>query len=155
MIKKENYAKAYTEILKIIEYLPDSEYQKIPQKLIDEFQEKSDKEYVFEIQSEDDFENKKLLKETEYIMYTLYRNYLSDEEEREHLIQLEKQAHNNSEENKRIKYNPDDIFKNKDKKVIYYSEKISKEVAMIQDNKSIFKKIWNKILNIVKVLKRN
>lgn len=40
MIKKENYAKAYTEILKIIEYLPDSEYQKIPQKLIDEFQEK-------------------------------------------------------------------------------------------------------------------
>ena len=44
MIKKENYAKAYTEILKIIEYLPDSEYQKIPQKLINEFQEKSDKE---------------------------------------------------------------------------------------------------------------
>ena len=61
MIKKENYAKAYTEILKIIEYLPDSEYQKIPQKLIDEFQEKSDKEYIFEIQSEGDFENKKLL----------------------------------------------------------------------------------------------
>ena len=29
MIKKENYSKAYTEILKIIEYLPDSEYQKI------------------------------------------------------------------------------------------------------------------------------
>ena len=58
MIKIENYAKAYTEILKIIEYLPDSEYQKIPQKLIDQFQEKSDKEYVFEIQSEDDFENK-------------------------------------------------------------------------------------------------
>jgi len=44
MIKIENYAKAYTEILKIIEYLPDSEYQKIPQKLIDQFQEKSDKE---------------------------------------------------------------------------------------------------------------
>ena len=43
MIKIENYAKAYTEILKIIEYLPDSEYQKIPQKLIDQFQEKSDK----------------------------------------------------------------------------------------------------------------
>ena len=37
MIKIENYAKAYTEILKIIEYLPDSEYQKIPQKLIDQF----------------------------------------------------------------------------------------------------------------------
>ena len=104
MIKIENYAKAYTEILKIIEYLPDSEYQKIPQKLIDQFQEKSDKEYVFEIQSEDDFENKKLLKETEYIMYALYRNYLSDEEEREQLMRLEKQAHNDSEEYKRIKY---------------------------------------------------
>ena len=51
-------------------------------------------------------------------MYALYRNYLSDEEEREHLMQLEKQANNDSEENKRIKYNPDDIFKNKDKQVI-------------------------------------
>ena len=102
MIKIENYAKAYNEILKIIEYLPDSEYQKIPQKLIDQFQEKSDKEYVFEIQSKDDFENKKLLKETEYIMYALYKNYLSDEEEREQLMRLEKQAHNDSEEYKRI-----------------------------------------------------
>ena len=68
MIKIENYAKAYTEILKIIEYLPDSEYQKIPQKLIDQFQEKSDKEYVFEIQSKDDFENKKLEKSDATLM---------------------------------------------------------------------------------------
>ena len=104
MIKIENYAKAYTEILKIIEYLPDSEYQKIPQKLIEKFLEESDKEYAFEIQSKDDFENKKLLKETEYIMYALYRNYLSDEEERGQLIRLEKQAYNDSEENKRIKF---------------------------------------------------
>ena len=98
MIKKENYSKAYTEILKIIEYLPDSEYQKIPQKLIEELNENSDKEYIFDIQSEEDFEKKELLKETEYIIYVLYRNYLSDEEEREQLIQLEKKAHNDSEE---------------------------------------------------------
>ena len=103
MIKRENYVKAYTEILKIIEYLPDSEYQKIPKKLIDEFQAKSDKEYVFNIQSEEDFESKELLKETEYIMYALYRNYLVDEEERKQLMQLERQAYSDSEENKRIK----------------------------------------------------
>lgn len=150
MIKKENYSKAYTEILKIIEYLPDSEYQKIPQKLIEELNENSDKEYIFDIQSEEDFEKKELLKETEYIIYVLYRNYLSDEEEREQLIQLEKKAHNDSEENKRMKYNPDDIFKNKDKQVIDSSEKISNEIAMTQYNKSIFKKIWNKILSIFK-----
>ena len=36
-------------------------------------------------------------------MYALYRNYLSDEEEREQLMRLEKQAHNDSEEYKRIK----------------------------------------------------
>ena len=81
-------------------------------------------------------------------MYALYRNYLSDEEEREQLMRLEKQAHNDSEKNKRIKYNPDNIFENKDKKVTDFSEKISNEVAMTQYNKSIFKKIWNKILRI-------
>ena len=150
MIKRENYVKAYTEILKIIEYLPDSEYQKIPKKLIDEFQAKSDKAYVFNIQSEEDFESKELLKETEYIMYALYRNYLVDEEERKQLMQLERQAYSDSEENKRIKYNPDDIFKNKDKKVRNFNEGISNEVTMIQYNESIFKKIWNKILDMFK-----
>lgn len=150
MIKRENYVKAYTEILKIIEYLPDSEYQKIPKKLIDEFQAKSDKEYVFNIQSEEDFESKELLKETEYIVYALYRNYLVDEEERKQLMQLERQAYSDSEENKRIKYNPDDIFKNKDKKVRNFNEGISNEVTMIQYNESIFKKIWNKILDMFK-----
>lgn len=150
MIKKENYSKAYTEILKIIEYLPDSEYQKIPQKLIDEFNEKSDKEYIFDIQSEEDFKKKELLKETEYIMYVLYRNYLSDEEERKQLIQLEKQVHNDSEENKKVKYNPNDIFKNKDQKVNDSNEKISNEVVMTLYNESIYKKIWNKILSKLK-----
>jgi hypothetical protein len=150
MIKKENYSKAYTEILKIIEYLPDSEYQKIPQKLIEELNENSDKEYIFDIQSEEDFEKKELLKETEYIIYVLYRNYLSDEEEREQLIQLEKKAHNDSEENKRMKYNPDDIFKNKDKKVNDSNEKISNVVAMTQYNESLFKKLWSKILSMLK-----
>ena len=150
MIKKENYSKAYTEILKIIEYLPDSEYQKIPQKLIEELNENSDKEYFFDIQSEEDFEKKELLKETEYIIYVLYRNYLSDEEEREQLIQLEKKAHNDSEENKRMKYNPNDIFKNKDKKVNDSNEKISNVVAMPQNNESLFKKLWSKILSMLK-----
>ena len=150
MIKKENYSKAYTEILKIIEYLPDSEYQKIPQKLIEELNENSDKEYIFDIQSEEDFEKKELLKETDYIIYVLYRNYLSDEEEREQLIQLEKKAHNDSEENKRMKYNPDDIFKNKDKKVNDSNEKISNVVAMTQYNESLFKKLWSKILSMLK-----
>lgn len=148
MIKKENYAKAYTEILKIIEYLPDSEYQKIPQKLINEFYNKSDKEYVFDIQSEVDFEKKELLKETEYIMYGLYRNYLADEEEKEQLEKLESKLYNDSEENKRAKYNPNDIFNNKNEKG--FNEEISNKVDLVEYNESLFKKIWNKILNLLK-----
>lgn len=148
MIKKENYEKAYTEILKIIDYLPDSEYQKIPQKLINEFYNKSDKEYVFDIQSEVDFEKKELLKETEYIMYGLYRNYLADEEEKERLQKLESKLYNDSEENKRAKYNPNDIFNNKNEKG--FNEEISNKVDLVEYNESLFKKIWNKILNLLK-----
>ena len=150
MIKKENYAKACTEILKIIEYLPDNEYQKIPQELINEFYEKSDKQYIFDIQSEEDFEKKELLKETKYIMYGLYRNYLSDEEEREQLKQLEKQSYDDLEETKRMKYNQDDMFKNKDKKPRDFNEKNSNEVTMTKYNESLFKKFWNKILGRLK-----
>jgi hypothetical protein len=49
-----------------------------------------------------------------------------------------------------MKYNPDDIFKNKDKKVNDSNEKISNVVAMTQYNESLFKKLWSKILSMLK-----
>ena len=44
-----------------------------------------------------------LTREQQEVVDKCKERFLSDEEEREHLMQLEKQANNDSEENKRIK----------------------------------------------------
>ena len=49
-----------------------------------------------------------------------------------------------------MKYNPDNIFKNKDKKPKDFNENKLNEVSMTKYNEPLFKRIWNKILDMLK-----
>ena len=42
---KENYPKAYTEILEILKYMRENDVNKIPKKLLDTFEYKKDTNY--------------------------------------------------------------------------------------------------------------
>lgn len=44
-----NYAKAYTEVLEILNYLSKEEYSKIPEEKIRYFKENMDKDYIFTV----------------------------------------------------------------------------------------------------------
>ena len=45
------YSKAYTEVLEIINHFSEDEYKKIPKEKIDFFEENKDKDYNFKIDS--------------------------------------------------------------------------------------------------------
>ncbi len=62
---KENYPKAYTEILEILKYMPENDVNKIPKKLLDIFEYKKDTNYSFIIDKNQDFSKLKILDETE------------------------------------------------------------------------------------------
>ena len=47
--KMTNYAKAYTEVLELLRYLPIEEYSKIPEEKINRFKENMDKYYEYKI----------------------------------------------------------------------------------------------------------
>ena len=62
---KENYPKAYTEILEILKYMPENDVNKIPKKLLDIFEYKKDTNYSFIIDKNQDISKLKILDETE------------------------------------------------------------------------------------------
>ena len=111
MITNE-YAKAYTEVLEIIKYFPEQEYNKIPKEKIEFYKEKMDKDYQFTINPEIDLAKQNVSKEASAIIITLFRDYFATEEQKEQLKELIRLNDKKSEIEKSKKYNPDDLFNN-------------------------------------------
>ena len=105
------YAKAYTEVLKILSYFPEDEYNKIPKEKIEFYKENMDKDYKFTINPEIDLAQQNVSKEAGAIIVILFRDYYATEEQKEQLEELIKLNEKKSEIQKREKYNPDDLFK--------------------------------------------
>ena len=116
-IKMENniYAKAYKEVLVILERVPEEDVKKIPDKMINMFKIKQDINYDYKLDETIPFEEQKMLIETKAILANIYRDYWATPEEREQIIAKENLDRAKEEEEKREKYNPDDLFKNRKK----------------------------------------
>lgn len=79
---KENYPKAYTEVLEIMNYMPKEDVNKIPKEMIEMFENKRDKSYVFNIKEIDDFTNLNILDETKAIIVNIFRDYWATPEQK-------------------------------------------------------------------------
>lgn len=138
VLNKLNLPKAYKEVIKVIEYLPEELYIKIPEEILENLYENMDKDYEFEITNS---KTVKFLKETEDILAVIYRDYLASENEKRKIELLERQEETELEEEKRKKYSPDNIF---EKRTDEY-EKISIVLPTIVEKKNIFKRFLDYI----------
>ena len=138
---------AYKEIYEILKIFPSELVNKVPKDKIDFFYKNMDNNYEYKI-SKETFDGQTMLEETAAILTILFRDYWSNPEQKEKLINFTQNAQSIIEKEDRERYNPDNIFKNKsDSKK--YEEQIQ-ENAIVEYKESIFKKIINKILNIFK-----
>lgn len=148
---KENYPKAYTEVLEIMKYMPKEDVNKIPKEMLEMFENKMDKSYVFNVKETDDFADLKILDETEAIFVNIFRDYWATPEQKKKII--EKQSYDKSiiEKEKMEKYNPDTIFKQPEilKPNIDVVEN-KKETSLVEVKESLFIKFINFIKNIFK-----
>ena len=110
------YSKAYVEVLEIISHFSEEELNKIPQEKINFYNEHKDNNYQFKIDPTIDLAEQNISREANAIIVSLFRNYFATEKQKQTLDNLLKQNEQKSEEEKRKKYNPDDIFK-QDKKI--------------------------------------
>ena len=106
-----------------------------------------DNNYEYNI-SRETFDGETMLEETAAILTILFRDYWATPMQKEKILAYENSERKKLEEEKRIQYNPDNLFK-KQEDTKYFEEQIE-ETAIVEYKENIFKKIINKILKIFK-----
>lgn len=141
---------AYAEVYEILSFMEQKYIDKIPLKLMELFREEKLKDYKPNIEPTIPLNEQKLQKKTLVILAMLNLNYwCEDENEKKELIKLYAENDKRKEE-LREKYNPDNLFKKKEK--IVEDNKINQENTQLIEYKeqNIFKKILSKIMKLFK-----
>lgn len=108
---------AYAEVDAILDLLEDEYVNKIPAQVREFFKKEKNKEYRTNINAEIGLDKQDLKDETISILTLLQINYLCDSEEEKQEILNELYENDRLKEELREKYNPDNIFKNRNNKL--------------------------------------
>ena len=143
---------AYSEVYEILNLL-DKEYkEKVSDKVRTFFEEERLKKYKPKIDTDTLLIDQNLKRETIVLLAILNLNYWCDTPEEKQEI-LDELSNNEKEKQEFIeKYNPDNLFKNKQNDVIENENKINtQEVSLVEYKKQgIFKRILDKITKFFK-----
>ena len=144
------YANAYTEVYEILSCLNQEEYSKIPEELIEVFEENRNFDYEYEINEEQDLLKQPMLKETKAILLNIFRDDLATPDQKYKINQWLQDDRDYIEKHKIEKYSSI-IFENNMKKKIINDEKSKILLPTKIKKKSIFSRIINKIKRIFKI----
>ena len=140
-------AAVYSEVNALINLAGNDLKELIPNKLKQMINEKMDKNYNPIYRIDIPLEKQNIKKESLAMIANIhYRYWCRDEEEKQELLSELKQIDKAKEEELREKYNPDNIFKNKQQE----SSVATESVAMVEYKENIFKRIWNKFISLFK-----
>ena len=139
---EDKYPKAYKQVIEILKYAPQEIVDKIPQKMIKTFKTNMDDKYDFKIDISKSFEEQDVLEETKAILANIFRDYWATPEQKERILEKEKNDREIEENIKREKYNPDNLFKKK-QKVIQQNEEIQNNLPVEIKKEKFYKKIIN------------
>ncbi len=144
------YANAYSEVLEILKYISNEDYIKIPKKCIRVFEENSNINHQISYNPEQTLDEQNISKRAKAIIAILYRDYWATSSQREKIVAKQNYDRKKLEEQKRKLYNPDNIFKNKEKaeKVASIKENSAQLIEYKEEN--FFIKILNKIKRFLK-----
>ena len=136
---------AYTEIDNFIELLDEYNKNKIPQKLREYFKKEKDGEYIKNINPNQPIKEQNLKEETLALIAMLNLQYwCEDENEKQRLKAIYAENERKYQDELREKYNPDNLFKNKQK--VVKTDNVQETALMEYKEDTIFKKIKRFIL---------
>ena len=150
---EDNYAKAYKEIIEILKYIPEESVNKIPTEMIEMFKTNQLVTYDFKIDTEKTFEEQELLEETKAILANIFRDYWATDYQKAKIIEKENQDREELERQKREKYNPDEIFKNKQQNINVQknlNENYNSKLPIEVQKQNIFQKLLGFIKKLLK-----
>ncbi|MFR2570427.1 MAG: hypothetical protein ACLS90_01740 [Clostridia bacterium] len=86
---ENSFARACTEVLEVLKYLPRDEYEKIPQYEIELLENQKDSSYEFALDSEEKY--KKISKKANTIIIILWEKYFTNLNQKNKLYEILKQ----------------------------------------------------------------
>ena len=147
MYISQNTRKAYTEVDNFIELLDEYHKNKIPKKLREFFKNEKEEKYIKNIYRNIPIKEQNLLQETLSLIAFLNLQYwCDDEEERKRLRKKYTENEKTSVKQMRLKYDINNIFKERRKEII--EEETKDNVAIIRYKDSLIQRIINKIRKI-------
>ncbi len=150
---KVEYRKALTEVEKILENTDKELVDKIPKDFMEFIKANKAVDYNFEVNKEKGLLEQEISDKTKALLSLIYRDYFCDKEEREKLIKKEREEEKIAEEEKRKKYNPDNIFQKEENKIDKQEEIKEKQPMELVKYEELkwYQKIYQKILKIFKI----
>ena len=148
---ENSLSKAYAEVLLILSYMEQKYADMIPKKLLELFNEEKDQNYQPDINPKISLAEQNLQRKTLALLAMLNLNYwCKDENEKKELLKMYAENDKKIEAEMRERYNPDNLFKKKEKEE--QNDEIKEESTEIIEYKeqNIFKKILNKIMKFFK-----
>ena len=146
---KQEYKEAFSEVNEIIKMMPKELSNKIPNKFKELLENERAMEYQPNIQ--EPLEEQKLKNETIIILGLIYRDFLCSSDEKKRLqekdareLQELKELEKAIEEEMRVKFNPDEIFK---KRNTTDNQQVEECKSMTVIEEKWYKKIFNIIKN--------
>ena len=139
------YSNSLYQINEILKYMTPNLKARIPKKVISYFENNKSQEYSWTIDKALPLEKQDLLPTTKEILSVLYRDFICDDIER---VKLEKTLSDNEikyQEELREKYNPDNIFKDRQKNIEVTEQEIEDTTAIVTYKETFLSKIINKI----------
>ncbi len=143
------YANAYSEVLGILKCISTEEYNKIPKEKIKLFEECSNKEYIFDYDSNKTLDEQNVSKRAKAVIAILFRDYWATDTQREKIVAKQNYDRQKIEQELIEKYNPDNLFKRKEQIEDVMEDVECKDIVEYKEE-SFFRKILRKIKSIFK-----
>ena len=147
---KPEYREAFEEIYEIFSLMPKELLDKIPTKFYEMIKEERDTSYFSNIQ--EPLEKQKLKNETIIILGLIYRDFLCSPDEKKRLQEKDakefQEVEKALEEEIREKYNPNDIFKNRNKTISEETQASEDTRITVVQEEKWYQKLFNLIKNL-------
>lgn len=138
--------KAYSEVYEILQLLDNEFISKLPKNFIEFIENEKDNDYIININPNIPLEEQNLLADTINILAMLKLDYWSTEDEKQELLSILHQNEKEYQAELNEKYNPDNIFKNRQS--IKQEQNIEETSLVPIKEKHFILKLFEKIRNM-------
>lgn len=158
------YAIAYKEVFEILKYIPQEDYNKIPNEKIELYKAMQDKSYNFKYDPSKTLDEQNVTKRAKAIIGLLFRDYWAADTQREKILAKQKYERQKNEKEKIKNYQYENLFtknsiyntfKNSQNEKVVEQKEETKDALIKYNDGNFITRLFNKIKRFFSKKKNN